>query len=92
MEHQLKGESYRVTFNGSRSRFPSLVFSVWTTTLDMLESALSSHRLSYSRIDGSCSLEQRSPAINKFKTDPGLRIMLLTFGTGSVGFAARFKI
>lgn len=63
----------------------SLVFSVWTTTLDMLESALSSHRLSYSRIDGSRSLEQRSAAIHDFKTDPGLRIMLLTFGTGSVG-------
>ena len=80
------------SLNASGSRFPSLVFSVWTTTLDMLESALASHGLSYSRIDGSCSLEQRSTAIQNFKTDPGLRIMLLTFGTGSVGFGVSFEI
>ena len=80
------------SLSASGSRFPSLVFSVWTTTLDMLESALSSHRLSYSRIDGSRSLEKRSAAIHSFKTDPGVRIMLLTFGTGSVGFGVSFKV
>ena len=74
------------------SNFSSLVFSVWTTTLDALENALSSQHVSYSRIDGSRSLEQRRVAIHNFKTDPDLRIMLLSFGTGSVGSVALISL
>ena len=81
----IKRYEMRNLISKSYSRFYSLVFSVWTTTLDALENALSSQHLSYSRIDGSRSLEQRSAAIHSFKTDPDLRIMLLSFGTGSVG-------
>lgn len=73
------------------SHLPSLVFSVWTTTLDAIESDLLSHHMSYSRIDGSRSLEQRRAAIHSFKTNPDLRIMLLSFGTGSVGSVASIK-
>ena len=80
----------RDTYALSKSclRFLSLVFSVWTTTLDALESALLSHHLPYTRIDGSLSLQQRRVAIDSFKTDLNLRIMLLSFGTGSVGSVA----
>lgn len=64
---------------------PSLIFSYWTTTLDSLASALSSCNMSHVRIDGSLSLDQRRKVIEKFQSEPGLRIMLLTFGSGSVG-------
>ena len=73
------------------SQFRSLVFSVWTSTLDAVESALMNHHISYSRIDGSRSLEQRRVAIDCFQTDPDLRIMLLSFGTGSVGSVVSIK-
>ena len=63
----------------------SLVFSCWTTTLDVLASALSGQRLQYARIDGSLTLEQRRAAINGFQSEQDLKIMLLTFGSGSVG-------
>lgn len=63
----------------------SLVFSCWTTTLDALASALSRQRLQYARIDGSLTLDQRRAAINRFQSEQELRIMLLSFGSGSVG-------
>ena len=63
----------------------SLVFSFWTRTLDSLEYALSSRNMAYARIDGSLGLDQRKAAIERFQSEPDLRIMLLSFGSGSVG-------
>lgn len=65
--------------------FTSLVFSCWTTTLDALEVALSSRCMAYTRIDGSLALEQRRTAVHRFQSEPDLKIMLLSFGSGSVG-------
>lgn len=64
----------------------SLVFSSWKTTLDHLEKILSNQGMSYARIDGSYSIEQRAIAIRKFKSEPYTKIMLLTLGSGSVGY------
>ena len=63
----------------------SLVFSCWTTTLDALASTLSGQGLQYARIDGSLTLEQRRATINRFQSEQDLKIMLLSFGSGSVG-------
>jgi SNF2 family DNA or RNA helicase len=63
----------------------SLVFSLWTTTLDLLGSALSRRSMQFVRIDGGMTLEQRRDAIMRFERQPDIRIMLLTLGTGAVG-------
>ena len=63
----------------------SLVFSYWKGTLNILESILNARGMSYTRIDGGSSVEQRIKAIDRFQTDPTVKIMLLTLGTGSVG-------
>ena len=65
----------------------SLGFSSWKTTLDQLEKILSERGMSYVRIDGSYTIEQRAIAIRKFKSEPHTKIMLLTLGSGSVGYA-----
>ncbi|KAL6721440.1 hypothetical protein ACLMJK_000543 [Lecanora helva] len=63
----------------------SLVFSTWTTTLNTLERCLSRKKMKSVRIDGSVSLDQRRTAIECFQSDDSVKIMLLTFGSGSVG-------
>lgn len=63
----------------------SLVFSFWTRTLDSLACALSSRNMASARIDGSLGLDQRRRAIERFQSESDLRIMLLSFGSGSVG-------
>lgn len=50
-----------------------------------MESVLTSCGISYTRIDGDSSVEQRIKAIDRFQTDATVKIMLLTLGTGSVG-------
>ena len=82
----LRGEkAHSFVFFRLLNCFASLVFSCWTTTLDALASALSRQRLQYARIDGSLTLEQRRAAINRFQSEQDLKIMLLSFGSGSVG-------
>ncbi|CZR69306.1 uncharacterized protein PAC_19206 [Phialocephala subalpina] len=63
----------------------SLVFSHWIKTLDTLGQALSNRGMAFVRIDGSLSLEQRSSVIHSFQSMPSIRIMLLSYGSGSVG-------
>lgn len=64
----------------------SLVFSLWTKTLDTLGQNLSDRGMTFERIDGSLSLDQRSTAIHRFQKISSTRIMLLSSGSGSVGY------
>lgn len=64
----------------------SLIFSHWNRTLNCLEEALSYNGQRYARIDGSLSVEQRRIVIHQFNTVPEIRILLLSYGAGSVGY------
>lgn len=64
----------------------SLVFSYYTKTLDTLGHALSDREMAFERFDGSLSLDQRSTAIQRFQETSSIRIMLLSYGSGSVGY------
>ncbi|KAH7324014.1 SNF2 family N-terminal domain-containing protein [Rhexocercosporidium sp. MPI-PUGE-AT-0058] len=63
----------------------SLIFSHWNRTMDCLGKALSYNGQLYARIDGSLSVEQRRTVIHQFNTVPEIRILLLSYGAGSVG-------
>ncbi|KAJ6258640.1 DNA repair protein RAD5A [Drechslerella dactyloides] len=63
----------------------SLVFSVWTTTLDLLEPILKSNGIRYLRIDGSTRPSNREKIISSFRTDDEVKVLLMTFGVGAVG-------
>jgi hypothetical protein len=60
------------------------VFSCWTKTLDLIASLL---RIRSVRIDGSFSYSDRLKAIDTFNKDPAVNVLLMTTGTGSVGYA-----
>ena len=64
----------------------SLVFSCWTKPLDALEVALTNHNMTFVRIDGSQCLDERATKMDRFQSDPTLRIMLLSTGCGSTGY------
>ncbi|KAK3688872.1 SNF2 family N-terminal domain-containing protein [Podospora appendiculata] len=63
----------------------SLVFSSWTSMLDLLEKALSQNGFRYQRFDGKRSLKQRSDALNTFREDATTTILLATLGSAAVG-------
>ncbi|KAG4435757.1 hypothetical protein IFR05_008771 [Cadophora sp. M221] len=63
----------------------SLVFSYWTLTLDLLEGLLAQNNIRSVRIDGRVSYEQRLAALESFRNDPEVSVLLMSIQTGSVG-------
>ncbi|KAJ4013298.1 hypothetical protein NW752_007594 [Fusarium irregulare] len=63
----------------------SLVFSYWTTTLDLLQMLLGQRNIAMRRIDGRLGNEHRLRVLEEFKMNPDISVLLLTMQTGAVG-------
>ncbi|PPJ55085.1 hypothetical protein CBER1_01499 [Cercospora berteroae] len=63
----------------------SVVFSGWTSYLDLIEYALDRQGIHYSRLDGSMSIKQRTAAMEQFKTDENCVVMLVSIKAGGQG-------
>lgn len=64
----------------------SVVFSAWTSHLDLIEVALINNGFDgFTRLDGTMTLASRTRALEKFATDDSTTILLATIGAGGVG-------
>lgn len=63
----------------------SIVFSTWRLTLDIIEAGLNQAGIRSVRFDGKVSQPQRQPVLNEFKSNPEVRVILLTLQCGAVG-------
>ncbi|KAK4986012.1 hypothetical protein LTR66_008007 [Elasticomyces elasticus] len=63
----------------------SVVFSFWTSTLDIIEAALKEMSIDFIRLDGRVPSKQRSAALKSFHTNHSIRVALLTISCGAVG-------
>jgi SNF2 family DNA or RNA helicase len=63
----------------------SLVFSYWTSTLDLLEGLLQQRDIRFLRIDGRVTYNERLRILALFSEDPDIAVLLMSIGTGSVG-------
>jgi len=63
----------------------TIVFSQWTSFLDLLQPQLTIHGLKFTRIDGSMSATQRDAALEALDNDPKTTIMLASLAVCSVG-------
>jgi superfamily II DNA or RNA helicase len=62
----------------------ALLFSEWTTTLDLIEPMLTKRKLDYVRLDGSVPQTKRQQLVNRFQGDPSCRLFITT-NAGSTG-------
>lgn len=65
--------------------FHSIVFSFWTSTLDLIEVGLKTRMIPYIRFDGTVAQGTRSKALDRFCSDENIRVALLTISCGAVG-------
>ncbi|KAH8594337.1 P-loop containing nucleoside triphosphate hydrolase protein [Bisporella sp. PMI_857] len=63
----------------------SIIFSCWTSSLDLIENHLVSERIKFARIDGNYSIPQRQKILEDFDQESEVQILLMTTGTGAVG-------
>jgi hypothetical protein len=62
----------------------ALLFSEWTTMLDLIEPLLARRKLDYVRLDGSVPQKKRQQLVGRFQDDPQCRLFITT-NAGSVG-------
>lgn len=63
----------------------TVVFSQWTTFLDLVQTQLSKHGLGFTRLDGKMKPASRDAAIESLNTDDSCKIMLASLSVCSVG-------
>jgi hypothetical protein len=67
----------------------SIIFTCWTRTLDLLEFYLKQACLDsryFQRIDGECPTTKRERILAEFADNSNLRVLIMTTGTGAVGY------
>ncbi|KAF5875192.1 putative snf2 family dna-dependent atpase protein [Botrytis fragariae] len=72
-----------ITRNQTRGK--SIIFSCWTTSLDLVGHHLKLCGLPFERIDGSCTRAQRYDILQRYTADETIRILIMTTGTGAEG-------
>ncbi len=66
----------------------AIVFSQWVEPLEVLAKAMSKYgALQY---HGKIPQNQRTPILDRFKADPDAHVLLMSYGTGSVGLNLQF--
>lgn len=59
--------------------------------MDLAQSMLSSRGIKCVRLDGSLAITARKTVITTFREDPTVKVLLMTTGTGAVGYTAHFR-
>ncbi|MED6218237.1 Helicase-like transcription factor chr28 [Stylosanthes scabra] len=63
----------------------AIVFSQWTSMLDLVEASLQQSGIQYRRLDGRMSLVARDRSVKDFNTDPEVTVMLMSLKAGNLG-------
>lgn len=63
----------------------SVVFSGWTSHLDLIQIALEDQKIRFARLDGKMTRAKRTSALEVFRDDPEVRVILVSIGAGGLG-------
>jgi SNF2 family DNA or RNA helicase len=63
----------------------SVVFSGWTSYLDLIEIALRDNNIGFLRLDGKLSVSARTAVLDRFKSDPSITVCLVSIKAGGQG-------
>ncbi|XXG99171.1 hypothetical protein Hte_005506 [Hypoxylon texense] len=65
--------------------FKSVVFSAWTSHLDLIQIALDNAGVRYTRLDGKMSRTARTAAMDAFREDNSVHVILVSIMAGGLG-------
>ncbi|KAJ4300436.1 hypothetical protein N0V88_003111 [Collariella sp. IMI 366227] len=63
----------------------SVVFSGWTSHLDLIQIALDNAGITYTRLDGKMTRPARNAAMDAFRDDPSVQVILVSIMAGGLG-------
>lgn len=65
--------------------FKSVVFSTWTSHLDLIQIALENAGIRYTRLDGKMTRNARTAAMDTFREDNSVHVILVSIMAGGLG-------
>ncbi|KAH7375855.1 SNF2 family domain-containing protein [Plectosphaerella cucumerina] len=71
--------------NPDEPPFKSVVFSGWTSHLDLIQMALDAAGITYVRLDGTMTRQARTSSMDKFREDPTVDVILVSITAGGLG-------
>ncbi|KAH0422711.1 SNF2 super family RAD5 protein [Colletotrichum camelliae] len=85
--HGYSAKLFAVTDRIRTCRSPSkhIVFSYWTSTLDLLSSLLGNGAVTHVQVDGRTSYAERSRRLQSFREDDDTSALLMSIETGALG-------
>lgn len=69
----------------SEAPIKSVVFSGWTAHLDLIQLALQENGINYTRLDGKMTRLARAAAMDSFRDDPSIHVILVSITAGGLG-------
>jgi SNF2 family DNA or RNA helicase len=63
----------------------SVIFSGWTAHLDLIQMALEENGITFTRLDGKMSRTARGAALDSFRDDPSIHVILVSITAGGLG-------
>lgn len=63
----------------------SVVFSCWTSHMDLIELAFNANKIKFVRLDGRLSRAQRDRAMADFRREPDIEVILISLTAGGLG-------
>lgn len=82
---ELKKWKNKSIANPDEPPYKSVVFSQWTTNMDLLQMALEYEGIIYTRLDGKMTRLARTRAMDSFRDDPATQVILVSITAGGLG-------
>lgn len=80
-----EAEAESESFEAGEPPIKSVVFSGWTTNLDLIQIALEDNHIPFCRLDGKMARKSRNASLEAFRDDPSIRVILVSIGAGGLG-------
>ncbi|XP_030522720.2 helicase-like transcription factor CHR28 isoform X2 [Rhodamnia argentea] len=84
---RVKAVKHTAVYSSSPPEGPikAIVFSQWTSMLNLVEQNMVQCGIPYRRLDGTMTLAARDKAVKEFNTDPEVIVMLMSLKAGNLG-------
>lgn len=83
--NELKKWKQKSLENPDDPPYKSVVFSQWTTNMDLIQRALEDEGIIFTRLDGKLTRNARTRAMDNFRENPDVQVILVSIYAGGLG-------
>ncbi len=85
IDHLKQFQEESTSFPADEPPIKSVVFSGWTSNLDLVQIALEENNIPFCRLDGKMGRKARNASVESFREDSNICVILISIGAGGLG-------